>query len=69
MERLLWPLPLVFFVLVLPAAQGEVEPQDIADASSEGFPTVDQLPEIRELPNPFIFLGQASSREGGRPTA
>ncbi len=55
MQRLLLPLSLAFFLLVLPAANGEVQPQDSTDAIPP-CPTVDELPEIRELPNRFVLL-------------
>ena len=55
MQRLLLPLSLAFFLLVLPAANDEVQPQDSTDVIPP-FPTVDELPEIQELPNPFVFL-------------
>ena len=55
MERLVLQLSLAFFLFVLSAAHGEDQPQDSNDAFPKSFPAVDKLPEIRELPNPFVF--------------
>ena len=56
MKRLLSPLPPAVLLLMFAAVHGQEQPQGSADATLQPFPTVDQLPEIRQLPNPFVFL-------------
>ncbi len=56
MERLRLPFSPAIFLFLLPVAHGQEQPQDSADAIPRSFPEVDELREIRELPNPFVFL-------------
>ncbi len=54
-------LTVIAFLLFPAFATAQVVPAEVPSGDSRPtFPSVDELPEVRELPNPFVFLDRTA---------